>query len=436
VLGDTIWAVASPPGSAARGVIRISGPRALAIAGSIVESRELPGERRALDVRVTVLGRSVPGLALIMPGPASFTGEDVVELHLPGAPLLLATVGEELEACGARAATPGEFTRRAFLNGRLDLSAAEAVLDLIHAASADEARAALHAVRGGLGEAVDALRSRVDDARALLESGLDFTEDETGTVDTTEWLPLLDGAIAAARELAEGLPVARPGGELVLLGAANAGKSSLCNALAGGERVLVAELAGTTRDVITVEVAPGVTVADGPGDLEDENRATCEWERAALRLRDERVRAAGGALFVIDPTAPRPRVPDALGLPVVAVVLTRADLVEDPGSPPGLPRGVPVFRVSNRTGIGIAALRSFLASVARGGPAAGRSRARERIEGALEALERARALTATGGAETIAFELAVAGTCLDEVHGRSSPEDLLDRVFSRFCLGK
>ena len=186
MLGDTIQAVASPPGKGARGVLRISGPDARRAALAVIEG-ELPERRAAAEVRVRVAAGTVEALALWMPKPRSFTGEDVVELHLAGSPLLLAIVAASLP--GVRAATPGEFTRRAFENGKFELSQAEGVLDLIHAASVEEARAALHAVQGGLADAVERIRGEVQDLQALLESGLDFTDEETGAVDLGECVP-------------------------------------------------------------------------------------------------------------------------------------------------------------------------------------------------------------------------------------------------------
>ncbi len=432
MLGDTIQAVASPPGASARGVIRVSGPSARRAAETVVVDA-IPERRCAVDVRVRVGAHTVDALLLFMPGPRSFTGEDVVELHLPGAPLLLETVAASLPA--VRRATPGEFTRRAFENGRLDLSQAEAVLDLIHASSVDEARSAMHAVQGGLAEAVDRCRASLQDVLAMLEAGLDFTAEETGAVDLDECLPGVVSARESIARLCAGLPPARPGGELLLVGVTNAGKSSLCNALAGTERVLVADRAGTTRDVIAVDIGDGVVVCDGPGDLDDAGAA--DVDRAALTLRAARASAAGAALLVVDPTAHGARLPESLGLPVAAVVLTHADLEPQPLVPPGVPDRVPVFTVSNVTGRGIDALRTWLLRAGRGGPATGRTHAREHLEAAAASLDGALAAAAMHrSAELLAFDLADALQQLDGVHGRSTPEAVLDRIFGRFCLGK
>ena len=429
VIGDTIFAVASPPGAAERGVLRISGPRALQLAGEVVES-ELPPRRSVLETAVHILGHRVPCLVLVMPGPGSYTGEDVVELHLPGSPLLLEKLGERLRPAG-RDALPGEFTRRAYENGRLGLTEAEAVLDLIHAATQDDRAKALDMLEGGLSESVDGVRSLVQDALALLESGLDFTEGETGTVAAESWLRLLRTALQMVQSMETALPQARTGGEVLLVGAGNAGKSSLCNALAGEQAVLTAEGSGTTRDVLRVPLTDEITLLDAPGDVEDPSVT----EARALDLRDRVAHGCDAALLVVDLTAPlvvHPR------LPVLATVLTKVDLV--PELPATLERSLPAaprFLVCNHTGQGLEQLRRFLLQRVGGGPSGRGNRVRDIL--ARSRLRLADAVTATESGEPVeivAVELGEVLGLLDEVHGRSTPEDLLDRIFSRFCLGK
>lgn len=426
MIGDTVFAVASPPGAAARGVLRISGPDALSLAAAVLEA-ELPRTRAARELAVTVRGRRVPCFVLVMIGPASFTGEDVVELHLPGSPLLLAEVSSRLRQ-RARDAEPGEFTRRAFENGRLDLAAAEAVLDLIHADSISHRRHALFVLQGGLAEAVDEIRARIQDGLASLESGLDFTEGETGEVDPETWLSALRHARERLEQLIAGIPAASPGGDLVLVGAGNAGKSSLCNALAGREAVLVSELAGTTRDVLMVEIGSDLRVLDAPGDLANATGV----DRAALELRDRVVGGAAGAILVVDGMAP---VVSRTELPIAAVVVTKLDLgtaMDDVELPE-----VPCFRVSSVTGDGLDALRGFLARRSRGGPSQRRSRLADQLAAAREAVVDAIGAGEAGEPEElVAVDLREALVHCDAVHGRSSPEDLLDRIFGQFCLGK
>jgi tRNA modification GTPase len=425
VLGDTIFAVASPPGAGARGVVRVSGPRALDVVHEVVHPA-VPRARGSYAGSVAVLGFEVECLVLVMPGPGSYTGEDVVELHLPGSPLLLEKVLDRLRR-GGRDATPGEFTRRAFENEKLDLLQVEAVLALIHAAGEDERQRAAYGLAGGLAHAIDAVRGEIEAAWALVEGGLDFTEDETGAVATELWQPRVRSALAALRRLRASLPVAAIGGEVLLQGAANAGKSSLANALAGRAEVLVADAAGTTRDVIAVEIAPGVCLLDGPGDF----AADVPMDAEALELRDRIARRATHALWVVDATAPW--WPSAR-LPLLAVAVTKIDLAPVPAIAAAA-AGVPCFPVSSVTGAGIAALRAFVCARARGGPMSGAGRVADLLAASAAALERAVAAGADGG-ELVAADLAEALHALDELHGRSTPEDVLDRVFARFCLGK
>jgi tRNA modification GTPase len=405
VIDDTIFAVATPPGAGPRGAIRISGPLARNAAGRVV-GRELPGTRSSLEAEVRVGDHGVPCLVLVMPGPASYTGEDVVELHLPGSPLLLDVVGGRLE--GARLATPGEFTRRAFENGRLDLCESEAVLHLIHAASEADRAFALDVLRGGLGQRVDALREQVQDGRALVEAGLDFDAEETGSVPREAWLPILEQAAADLDHLLQGLPPTGVQGELVLLGASNAGKSSLLNALAGRNQALVAATPGTTRDVVGFDVVVGedttLRLLDGPGDLEQPGQVDAE----ALALRDRLAAGAAGAILVVDLSAPAPLVSPSLApllarLPVLAVVGTK--------------------------------MREFLGHQAGQSPLGLQGRVHDALRTAREAL--GRALTgALGPEEMVAVDLKEVVEALDRVDGRGTQEDVLDRVFARFCLGK
>ncbi|MEM7199445.1 MAG: GTPase [Planctomycetota bacterium] len=432
---DTIVAVASPPGAGARGVLRLSGSGALAGAGALVGA--LAAERGSADRVVDVLGQPVPCLVLVMPGPRSYTGEDVVELHLPGSPLLLERIEGALVAGDVRRATPGEFTRRAFENGRLDLAQAEAVLQLIHAAGAEASRRAAALLRGGLAASVARLRGVLQDARALLEAGLDFAEGETGAVSEAEWQPGLVAATAELQELADGLPAVLSGGGILLMGASNAGKSALANALAGRDVVLVDDARATTRDVVAVEIAPGVTVLDAPGDLEGEVGPT---DQAALALRARLGERAAAALWVVDASAPVPsarganEAAETLGLDLCGIVWTKVDRAAPPVENSAARSDGASFAVSSVTGAGIAALRGFL--LARGHGRGARDAA-ERQRGALHAaLAAVRAASAAPSDELVAEDLAAALRALDEIDGTSSPEALLDRIFAGFCLGK
>ncbi len=437
MLADTIVAESSAPGAGERAVLRLSGPAARRCAEAVFAPC-LPTTRAQVDGAVRVRGRDLPAFALVMPGPASFTGEDTVELHVPGGPLLVQTLLDALLAAGGpqglRMALPGEFTARAFTNGRLDLAAAEGILMLLHAADAADAAAAMQWLGGGMRHTIDGVRERVLDALALLEAGLDFTDEETGAVPAADWLAELLPAAEGLDRLRAALPAAAPGGEVLLLGRSNVGKSSLCNALVGREVSLVDAQAGTTRDLLRHEVA-GAAVWDAPGDLDDPGAA----DAAALALRDRLAGRAAGALWVLDAAGPIVTAAMQRALvPCLGLVWTRCDLVPDlPAVPPAAASAaahLPVFRTSAARGEGIDELRTWLARFAHGGAAGPGAPLRAELGAAAAAIDRARA--AAGIAEVAAAELQQAVRALDGLVGAHSAEPLLDRIYGRFCLGK
>ena len=428
MLGDTIQAVASPRGSAPRGVLRVSGPCAFAAVASILD-RPVPRRRSAFEARLRVCAPSIETLILAMPGPASFTGEDVVEVHLPGSPLLMQMVGASLAPL-VRPALPGEFTRRAFQNGRLDLVQAEAVLALIAAHSEEDRRRASRLLDGGLGAGVADLRRLLLDLRAVLESGLDFEASETGAIRCADWMPLAEQAFERLAALRRELPRTIPGGDLLLIGRANAGKSSLVNALAGRDAVIVAPTAGTTRDVIAVELAGGLRVLDAPGDLEVPE----DLDRQALALRDRISGGVAAAILVVDPRD-RMGLPDALGLPVAAIVSTRADLDVDVGDLRAAAGTVPLFAVGCPIGRGIEALARFLDRLPRG-PEGGCRHAVDVLLTVEDDLTRMREQGLAGAPELAAVDLGAAVDRLGALDGVGVDDAVLDRIFARFCLGK
>jgi tRNA modification GTPase len=461
---DTIAAVCTPPGGAERGAIRVSGPRAAELVRATVRCPEEPG----LKARGAFRGRfddgrgEQPVLLLWMPAPHSYTREDVAELHLPGSPFLIGAALERLIALGARPAGPGEFTRRAFEHGRLDLTRAEGVLALVEAANEDERRSATALLFGGLAERVDALRAGLEELRALCEASLDFDETDTGHVPEAELERLASEALARVEEAAgweerreplSGLP------RIALVGAPNAGKSSLFNRLArGGGRALVSTLAGTTRDgVAAVWTVAGVEcrLVDLPGfhDARGDARAN-EPDRLAQELAREVRAGADLLLWVVDgaatdePALRRERAELPSGTPHL-LIWNKSDLTSDAPS-----AGADVG-VSARTGEGLEALEAAAATALGLGPRGPASEARGGAEStgglgrelsvrhrhALEAS--ARELRASLGAlragaplDLVAESLRVATDALDDVSGRTTPEDLLDRIFARFCLGK
>jgi tRNA modification GTPase len=437
MLGDTIAARASAAGGSERAVVRVSGPQAFAAAARLF-APALPRQRAAVAGAVDVLGHRVPAMALAMPGPTSFTGEDVVELHVPGSMALvdavLAALVADGEATGVRLAVAGEFTARAVRNGRMDGAAAEGLLLLLHA---EDARATANArawLSGASADAAGRLRGRLQDALALLEAGLDFDDGEAGALAAAGWRDLLAGARPDLAALLATVPAARPGGEVLLLGAANAGKSSLANALAAAEVAIVGAAPGTTRDLVRVPLPGDGVLWDAPGDL----AAPGDVDAAALALRERLGGAAAGCLVVLAADAPvAPASALLTALPVVAVAVTKCDLAAVPDLPPALAErtaGAPVFAASARTGAGVAALRMHLGRAAAAGVVDAGGPLRQALADALAGLDRA--LANAGGPELAALDLQAALRALDAIGPTHSPEQLLDRIYARFCLGK
>ena len=450
---STIAAIASPRGPGARGVIRISGPEARALLEAVWCDGELtPVARRGASQGRIDDGRGTqPALALWMPGPRSFTREDVVELHLPGAPPLLEAALGRLLSLGARAAQPGEFTRRAFESGRIDLTRAEGILELVQARSESERRAATALLLGGLAERLEPLRTQLDALRALAEASLDFDEADTGHVPEED-------LEARGQQLLRGLEEAagweerrvarshRP--RVVLFGAPNAGKSSLLNALAGGE-ALVSEHSGTTRDSVHATwCVPGgeLQLVDTAGLDGAATGPDGEAQRRADHLRS----GADLVIWVVDPTAAgeaelRPQL-EALppALPVV-LVWSKADLRLEPPAPPRavLERVSATSAASVRTGEGLGELAELVAGellADRSGPRPERElgvRHRVALERAAAALEAGRGAWREGlPLDLFAEALREVGGELDSISGRTTAEDLLTRIFGAFCIGK
>lgn len=455
---DTIVAVASPPGAARRGIVRASGPLAAELARRTCGLELAEVERAWRVARFDDGEGELPVLVAWMKGPRSLTGEDVVEFHLPGNPHLLAGALARAVALGARPAQPGEFTRRAFLAGKLDLSRAEGVLLLVSAENDAERRAGAALLLGGLARAVGAARDALADARALCEASLDFDPADTGHVPEEELRACLARALvridaAAADALARPGEVGLP--RVVLAGAPNAGKSALFNAFTrrtGRSAVLEAleaPVAGTTRDALVANVAfEGVDalLVDTAGDHPPRD----EIERAAQARAGELRASASVLLFVADAgsaglDAPPPFAEAAAAGARVVLAWNQLDRSEARGAPPPAwtaARGLAAWvGVSARTGAGLAELERALAAElvrVRSGVsrelaarhAAGLAAARSELARAGEALDSAAPL------ELVAEHLRSATAALDELDGATTHEDVLDRIFARFCLGK
>jgi tRNA modification GTPase len=436
VTPDTIAAVATPPGRGGIGVVRVSGPNALQVARAVL-GRVPPARKAAYGTFNDATGAPIDaGLALYFEAPASYTGEAVLELHGHGGPVVMHTLLAAVLDAGARLAEPGEFTRRAFLNGRLDLAQAEAVADLIEASSAEAARSALRSLSGEFSAAIDALVGKLTELRALTEAMLDFPAEEIDSLERHEArdrLAAVQGALEEVLARSRQGSLLRSGIQVVLAGPPNVGKSSLLNRLAGEERAIVTAIPGTTRDALreTIQVAGVPMVLVDTAGLRD---SADEIERLGMERTHMEMRRADLVLDVLEAgtaqTARRAEVPGHIR------IINKIDLLPGGGQPG---RHGNVVHVSARTGAGMDALREALLEAA-GWRAGGESvfLARERH---LRALDRAKAhlaaaMTRTAQWELFAEELRLAQEALGEISGRVTAEDLLGEIFTRFCIGK
>lgn len=425
---DTIFALASARGKAGVAVVRVSGPSAfdscIALCGDVPASR---GLRKLADADGAALDEA---LVLTFPAGHSFTGEDVVEYQLHGS---TAVVDAVLHALGERAdlrlADPGEFTRRALENGRLDLAQVEGLADLIDAETEAQRRQALRVLSGALGDKAEAWRRDLIRAAALLEATIDFVDEEVPVDVAPEVLALMATVSDAVAREHDGVRVAeriRDGFEVAIVGPPNAGKSTLLNALAGREAAITSEIAGTTRDVIEVRMdldGLPVTMLDTAGLRE----AADVVEGIGIERARERALAADLRIFLTADGA------HGVGLdpgPEDIVVAGKADL------------GSQGFAVSGLTGEGLDLLIARVSGILSGRAAhagtAIRERHRRGMATALEGLERARIAVLAGSEQTefAAEEIHRAIRALDSIVGRVDVENILDEIFSSFCIGK
>lgn len=442
---DTIAAVATPPGRGGIGVVRISGPAARAIAEKFLG--ELPAPRHATFARFRDTdGKAIDeGLALFFPAPHSYTGEDVLELHGHGGPVVLDMLLQRVLALGARSARAGEFTERAFLNDKLDLAQAEAVADLIDAGSQAAARAALCSLEGEFSKQVHALTERLVQLRMHVEAAIDFPEEEIDFLSDEKignGVTALDAALARLLATAQQGQLLHDGMVLVLAGRPNAGKSSLMNALAQRAAAIVSDIPGTTRDVLREYIqldglplhivdTAGLRTARDEIEAEGVRRAKAELERA------DRV------LLIVDDAQPGDTMALLEELPpslARTVVRNKIDLT---GRAPGIAQqdGVTEIWLSAKTGDGLELLRRHLKECIGFHPAAeGGFSARRRH---LDAIRRAQAHLVTArshaqarAGELLAEELRQAQQALSEITGEFTADNLLGRIFASFCIGK
>ncbi|PIP84735.1 MAG: tRNA uridine-5-carboxymethylaminomethyl(34) synthesis GTPase MnmE [Elusimicrobia bacterium CG_4_9_14_3_um_filter_62_55] len=449
----TIVAIATPPGRGAVGIVRVSGPRADAIARSLTRRGKAFVPRKASLVRIYDGDAPLDeALVVFFPANASYTGEDSVEFQTHGSPYILERLVALCLASGAHSAGPGEFTQRAFLNGRLDLSQAEAVCDLIAARTRLSASAALERLGGGLSRRVAELRSSVLDLRALVEANLDHPDEEIPPLSAADGAARIDALLESLDALARGAARGRleSSARIAIVGAPNAGKSSLLNALLGKDRAIVSERAGTTRDTLDapidlagldaslVDTAGLRTDARDPVEREGHARALRALEGADLGLvvLDRTLPShSHGALFAaIEPVRARAAAP-------LIVVLNKSDLEPARTVPADLPECAGTVELSARSGAGVARLEALLsASLRVPDGEAGRSALTTRHAAAFAAaakeLSDARTILPEDSGELVALHLRSALDALDAIDGKTTTEDLLGSIFSRFCVGK
>jgi tRNA modification GTPase len=445
--GETIAAIATPPGIGGIGVVRISGIGAASIAeellGSVPPSRVArlypfrDNKRRVID----------EGLAVFFKGPSSYTGEDILELHGHGGPLVLDVLLARVMDLGARMAQPGEFTERAFLNGKLDLAQAEAVADLIESRTHAAARAAMRSLAGTFSKEINDFSEKLAELRVYIEADIDFSEDEIDNLSFQEIRQQLRGAQNTLDKL---LDRARPGvllgrgAQVVLAGAPNAGKSSVMNVLAGADRAIVSDQPGTTRDLVEFEIdldGLPVRLVDTAGLRHSDDQVEGEGIRRATAA----IATADLVLLVIDDAAElqlaeKAAVKDALSDAPILRVYNKCDLSHRPyGSILGI--NVASVAVSATGGGGIPnlleAIKTLLGySCTTEDPLIARRRHLVALERADDHLRAAVDQAKGRATELLAEELRLTQAALGEITGVVTTEDLLGQIFSSFCIGK
>lgn len=442
---DTIAAVATAPGRAGIGIIRASGPAVPAIIRGLI-GRELPPREAVLCGFLSADGEAIDrGVALYFPAPRSYTGEDVLELQGHGGPAVLQLLLRRCAELGARAARPGEFTQRAFLNDKLDLAQAESVADLIDASSELAARSAMRSLSGEFSSRIHNLNRGLIELRALVEATLDFPEEDIDFLDKADArgsLAKLRGELDGVRQAARQGSILREGARVVLIGQPNVGKSSLMNRLAGDDVAIVTEFPGTTRDplrqLLIIEGVP-LHVIDTAGLRESSDKV----EKLGIERTWREIASADIALLVMEVgegmTDGDRAILEKLPIGIIKLfIFNKIDLFDIQAGISDV-AGRTELRLSAKTGQGMDLLRqALLAGIGWQPPGEVQFIARERhlqaLQEAAAALESA--ADSDNAIEILAEELRLAQAALGRITGEFSADDLLGEIFSRFCIGK
>ena len=447
-VAPTIAAIATAPGRGGVGVIRVSGSDLLEFARALTGKTPRPRHALLADFR-DAGGQAIDtGLLLYFPGPASFTGEDVLELQGHGGPVVMNLLLRRCLELGARLAEPGEFTRRAFLNNKLDLAQAEAVADLIDASTQAAARSAVRSLQGEFSKAIHALVDELINLRMLVEATLDFPEEEIDflqAADAFGRLARLDARLAEVRDRAGQGKLLQAGLQVVLIGQPNVGKSSLLNRLAGDELAIVTDIAGTTRDALKSSIQiQGIPlhIIDTAGLRETDDPV----EKIGIARTWQEIEKADLALLLLDARIGQTEADRAIltRLPAKLRRITLRNKIDLSGESPGRhTQGSDItLSLSAKSGAGMELLEQALLEVAGWHQAEDVFIARERHLQALEAsalhlaAARAEVETPHPALEHFAEELRLAQNALSEITGEFTADDLLGVIFSRFCIGK
>ncbi len=459
---ETIAAISTPPGRGGIGIVRLSGPQSASIAAQLVQLRHPLQHARArladvLDANDSKAARIDEALVTFFRAPNSYTAEDLVEIAAHGSPVVLELLLRRAVELGARLAEPGEFTERAFLSGRLDLTQAEAVRDLIDAQTLTQARQAAGQMGGALSRRIAPVKQTLVEMIALLEAGIDFAEDDVDVTpeqeiarriaELTSPLAALEASFARGRIVHDGLTLA-------IVGRPNAGKSSLFNRLVERDRAIVTATPGTTRDLVTERISIGgvpIELVDTAGLREGREEA----EQLGIARSREALADAALVLIVLDATQPlndeEHRLLAAVeGRPAI-VAVNKSDLLGMPHANACMPaahatqlplNALAALPTSALTGLGIAALREKILALATGGAASEPGmltnlRQHQAVSTALAALsDAAKANSAGIPHEMILLDLYRALWALDSLTGQTTPDDILHLIFSTFCIGK